>query len=297
MINDNLNKISNTLSCISTSQLVVPAQQYLLNESNLRFISPLNSYADVTKKSNFLNNNINNSKKNLQTEYNNYRSKDLCVIIPHIKDSKAINFDYVRSTISNKISNVKLIHSKLAYNNNLYIYCYDAESMQKIISSNLLFFNSQYNPQSFTKFVDEAKSFKLFVPKISKVIDKNTIDNELSIYLKSKFHDIENVNFSLKAIRLKKENNPLNSVMLLIKDEKVYSFLLKNGFSICHLFYMPQQFINKPFVRFCTNCLNYGHTSKYCNSKNKLCIKCCDNHLDDQCTSLITKCILNIKVY
>jgi hypothetical protein len=299
-ITKELQKMTETISTVGNVLLETYNNHLIIPNSDTK--SKIISYADIAKS------NINHDSINVNKQHGFFKKSsnmsqfeknfDLnkCIVISHVNDKKAISFEYVRANLALKINGLKVMHSKLSYNNNLFIYCFDVDSYILLQESTHLFFNSINKPMTYKTFLDDIKSFKIFVPNINKQISINTIKDELNIYIKKNFNQtdehIEKCNTNINIIRLKKNGTDLNSVLLIIKDEALFNYLLIHGISICHLFYAVSIFISKPLVRFCKNCLNYGHSvSKCVSNKKTICSNCLGDHLNENCNSDTPLCL------
>jgi hypothetical protein len=153
-------------------------------------------------------------------------------------------------------------------------------------SSNILLFGSIFSPQQYNK---PNETFKLFIPQVNKNIDASTVNTDLITWLQTKKFDVNSTNFFVK--RLTKENLPLNSLLLTLKNKNVYEYILNNGCFITNLYYLPRIFQSKPYIKFCKKCLNYGHTTSHC-LLDKICCstcsKCHDTNLS--CTIFCKHC-------
>jgi len=189
------------------------------------------------------------------------------------------SFPYVRAKLSEKIPYINISGSKVTHKKALLIFCQDDASTKKIIGlENQVPFYTDTLPQLYDTYTNENKRYKLFIPQINKSIDTNDIQTNICEYVIKqgfKFNASD-----VKIIRIKKEYQPLNSIILLLKNFDLYYHFLINGMKFGNILYPARPFEEKPLVRFCTTCLNYGHTNKFCLCEKTKCTKCTLVHDD-----------------
>jgi hypothetical protein len=318
-ITEGITSMAESISCVGSAicdsliNITPNSANSKYNYFDSNIIKKHNSFADIVKNNANSINNLNRNSCNLKfinnsscsspeiNSLNNNHSiynldKNKCVVIKQVNDKKTFTFDYVRANLSLKLSGLKVIHSKLSMNNNLYVYCYDEKSFNMLCNSELLFFNSASKPISLNLFTTENTSYKIFLPNVNKLISINTISDELVTYIKNNTStDFAKLNLFMQIIRLKKNNSDLNSVLIILKDEFIYNYLLKNGLGICNIFYTCTKFVQKLHVKHCINCLKYGHVANNCKSTKIICPNCLDCHENKVCINPTITCI-NCKV-
>jgi len=210
-------------------------------------------------------------------KYQNTFNHSTTVIIPNIKEKNATKFSFVRAKISSQIPYVNLIDSRITHNKALLLFCDCEDTARNIVKlgEKISFFNGSM-PMLYNEYIESNKNYKLFVRQINKHIDTNDILQEVS-----KTYNIENN--KLKIIRMKKDNNNLNSILIVTKDLNLYNLLLSSGLKFGNIMYKVTKFTEKQIVRFCSMCLNYGHTSKFCLCEKRRCANCTLHHDEDVC--------------
>lgn len=282
-ISHNISDMSNCIAKLCNILNPVNNNQTVCNSGLNKTIPISPTYAHVTKKVSNLHNfskivntpNIqsqsNNNFFNKKVSNNiNFQDENI-IVIKNVNNIKCNKFFFVRDEVSNKLNNIKLSSSKLTINNNLFINCFDNESYKILLQSDLKLFGSEYPPMSLTQFNDSSKIFKLFLNGVDKQVTSDLIENSI----KEKYSTLlSSDNNALKVIRLKKNDNVLNSLLLITNNYDLSQNLLKKGIVIGHMFYSLKEFCEKDYVKKCSKCLKYGHTSSKCLNKMILCKVC-----------------------
>jgi len=233
------------------------------------------SFSEIVRLNN--NDNIPLRKGNNDSDSNKY-----IAVIRNVTTLKCKNYFYVRNELCKKLGLLKINYTKLTTNNNLLISCFDIETYNKITNSETLIFGSIHFPLTLKAFQLVTKSYKLHVKNVDKNIEIAAIKD---VILKLSTNEILDDD-SVSVKRMKKDNNPLNSIIVILRSQQLYDSLLLNGFVHEQMFYMPTMFVEKVHVKFCNKCLKIGHTTNKCLSTKSLCVNCSSQeHVLTDCKS------------
>jgi hypothetical protein len=285
------NSESDNESKSSTSYANVAAKNIL--KTNEKFIHVSKPFSFISKKKiegQVLHNNNNNNNKNINSNNNcikninhsfDFHNKDAKVIVIRgITDYKCKYFHYVREIISNKITNAKLNNSKLCQSNNLFISCYDSYTYNCLLKNDTLLFGALTSPLTMLDFISSNTTNKLLIRGVNKDVETDFISKLIAEQTPTMIDS----NGKISVIRLKKENLPTNSILIIANSKEIINHLKINGLTINHIFYMPTDYISQPYIKFCKKCLKYGHTINKCISPLSLCESCGNNkHGTNKC--------------